>query len=361
LRRGVRLVRPGGPLFLFSPDRPEQRDRCPGATGIPRDLGAVPEWFLLILHAHMTVQSRPGAGDTRAGYVALIGPPNAGKSTLLNQMIGEHLSIVTPKAQTTWQRVTGILTTEATQLIFLDTPGILEAKDLLQRSMTVAALSALEDADVVVVIVDARYRPSARDRRRLEEVLDGRDGPLHLALNKSEVADPGARASWRAWGKAALPGARVHEISARTGMGVEVLLGALCSDVPASPFFYPDDEIASQPVRFFVEELVRETVFERFDQEIPYSVLCRVGEFREAEDPVYIQIDLHVERRSQKGIVIGQGGQAIRSLGEAARRKIEHFLGRRVYLDLWVKPLKSWRRDRATLGRLGFQLPEADE
>ena len=299
--------------------------------------------------------------STRAGYVTLVGRPNAGKSTLMNRFIGEHLSIVTPKAQTTWERVTGILTTEASQLIFLDTPGLLEARDLLQKSMLGAALSALGEADVILVVIDARYAPSPSDESRLLSALEGASAPLHLALNKVDEADAGPVLAWRTWATEHFPRAAVHEISAVEGTGVDALLAALETDLPESPFLFPDDEIATQPVRFFVEELVRETVFEMFHEEVPYSVVCRMGEFRESQDPVYIQIDVHVERKSQKGILIGKGGAAIRELGATARAKIEHFLGQNVYLDLWVKPLKGWRKNRATLGTLGFQVPEEDD
>src|SRR5690606_15696926 len=152
-----------------------------------------------------------------------------------------------------------------------------------------------------------------------------------------------------------------REISALGGEGVEELLAEIEALLPEGPFLFPEDEIATQPVRFFVEELVRETIFERYRQEIPYSVVCRVGEFREAEDPVYIQVDVHVERPSQKGILIGNRGAAIRELGTEARRKIEHFLGRRVYLDLWVKPLRGWRKNRSALGSLGYRVPHTDD
>ena len=300
------------------------------------------------------------ATPTRAGYVALVGRPNAGKSTLLNQLIGEHLSIVTPKAQTTWQRVTGLLTVESDQLVFLDTPGILEARDLLQRSMLGAALEALAEADVVLLVVDASRPPTPRDEDRMLAALEDIEAPLHVALNKLDVADPSDVAAWEAWAGQHL-NAPVHRISAAEGTGTDALLDTLRSELPQSPFLYPEDEIASDPVRFFVAELVRETIFEQFHQEIPYSVFCQVGEFREAQDPIYIQVDVFVERKSQKGMLIGKGGAAVRALGEAARAKIEHFLGRNVYLDLWIKPLRAWRKNRAHLGRLGFRVPAEDD
>jgi GTP-binding protein Era len=307
------------------------------------------------------VDTRGGAlPATRAGYVALVGRPNAGKSTLLNRLVGEHLSIVTPKAQTTWQRVTGLLTIEGDQLIFLDTPGLLEARDLFQRAMLGAALEALAEADVVLVVVDAIRPPSERDERRLAEALDGVRAPILVALNKVDAALPEALDAWSEWARTELD-APVHRISALGGAGTERLLDALRAALPAGPHLYPDDEIATDPVRFFVAELVRETIFEQFHQEIPYSVICRVEEFRESQSPVYIAVNVFVERQSQKGMLIGKRGAAVRALGSAARRKIEHFLGTDVYLDLWVKPLKSWRRSRTHLGQLGFRLPPDDE
>jgi GTP-binding protein Era len=301
----------------------------------------------------------PAGRTTRAGYVALVGRPNAGKSTLLNRLVGEHLSIVTPRAQTTWQRVTGILTTGDSQLIFLDTPGILRAQDLLQRAMLGAALEALHEADVVLLVVDAGRPPEPEDLERLERALSETRAPVHVALNKADVADAASLAGWAAW--AGDGGRTAHRISALHGDGAEELLAAVADDLPEGPFLYPEDDIATDPVRFFAAELVRETVFEQYDEEIPYSVFCVVQEFREAQDPVYVHVDVYVERPSQKAILVGRGGRAIRELGQAARAKIEHFLGRRVYLDLWVKPLKSWRKNRARLGSLGFRIPEDDE
>jgi len=286
--------------------------------------------------------------------------PNAGKSTLLNSFVGEHLSIVTPKAQTTWQRVTGLLTQGSTQLIFLDTPGLLEARDLMSRTMHGAAIEALAEADVVLLVVDSIRPPTSTDAQRVDKALEGVTAPIHVAVNKVDVASPEAIAAWEDWNAEHLQ-ARAHRVSAAQGDGTEGLLTAIRADLPESPFLYPADDIASEPVRFFVAELVRETIFEQYEQEVPYSVFCRVEEFREDQDPVYVHVDIFVERKSQKGILIGKGGTAIKALGAAARAKIEHFLGFRVYLDLWVKPLDSWRKSRAHLGRLGFRLPSDDE
>ena len=307
----------------------------------------------------MTVSepSNPEVSATRTGYVTLLGRPNAGKSTLLNRLIGQHLSIVTSKAQTTWQRVTGILTVDSDQLIFLDTPGLLEAKDLLQRAMLGAALEALSEADIVLLVIDAGRRPDTKETERIERALEEARAPIVVALNKIDEAPAAMVAAWDAWLAHNVEGP-VHHISALEGDGAEALLAEVREELPAGPFLYPEDDIASDPVRFFVAELVRECIFEQYHQEIPYSVMCQVDEFREGGDPVYIQMNVFVERKSQKGIVIGNQGVAIRALGTCARKKIEHFLGVRVYLDLWVKPLKGWRKNRSHLNQLGFRIPE---
>ena len=297
---------------------------------------------------------------TRTGYVTLVGRPNAGKSTLLNQLVGEHLSIVTPKAQTTWQRVTGILSVGTDQMIFLDTPGLLEARDMLQRAMLGAALEALAEADITILLIDSTTKPNSRETASTIEALTETSAPLYIALNKVDIADEEAIRAWEAWADRELSGS-VYRLSSLTGEGAEALLEGLRADLPVGPFLYPEEDIASDPVRFFVAELVRETIFELYHQEIPYSTFCQVEEFREDQDPVYVQVQIFVERESQKGILIGKKGRAIRELGEMARMKIEHFIDMRVYLDLWVKPLKSWRKNRGHLNRLGFRLPESDE
>jgi GTP-binding protein Era len=302
-----------------------------------------------------------GDGNTRSGYVTLIGKPNAGKSTLMNALIGERLSIVTPKAQTTWQRITGILTHEDVQVIFLDTPGLLEPRDLLQRTMLSAALEALSEADVILLVLDTAEPFSEADKELLKTSLaEAPKVPLLVALNKTDLAHPDVVRDVSDWVQAAL-GAEAFPLSALEETGLAPLLSRLREVTPPGPHLYPADEIARDPVRFFVGEMIRETVFQEYFQEIPYSTFCQIGEFREGETPVYIQAHLYVERNSQKRILIGKGGASIRNLGTLSRKKIEDFLGKQVYLDLWVKVLSDWRRRRGHLKQLGFQVPEEDK
>ncbi|MHB1168480.1 MAG: GTPase Era [Longimicrobiales bacterium] len=295
---------------------------------------------------------------TRAGHVALVGRPNVGKSTLLNAFLGEKLSIVTPRAQTTRETVTGILTAPDAQLVFVDTPGLLEPKYALQRAMRGWALSALEDADVVLLLLDATRPDELPDAEALE-ALRKRRNELIVVINKTDAGEGEAVASLQEWSRRELS-LEAHRMSAVSGDGVEELLQELTRRLPESPFLYPDDELAVQSVRFFVTELIRETIFEEYEQEVPYSTAVRIEEYREASDPVYIRATVYVERESQKQILIGRGGERIKRLGARAREKIESFIDERVYLDLWVKPLANWRRKVNTLQYLGYPVPRDD-
>ena len=294
--------------------------------------------------------------ETRAGDVALVGRPNVGKSTLLNAFIGEKLSIVTPRAQTTREAVTGILTTESTQLIFVDTPGLLDPAYTLQRAMQEVALTALRDADVALLLLDAS-RPGELPFGEALEALKSKRPAVCVAINKTDAAVPDAIADLRAWSEGEL-GAEPFEISAATKQGTDKLLRHLSQSVPASPFFYPADDIAVQPVRFFVTELIRETIFEEFEEEVPYSTIAAIEEYRESTDPIFIRATIYVERESQKAILVGRNGAGIKRLGERSRGKIESFVGAHVYLDLRVKALPNWRKKLSSLEYLGFPLPQ---
>lgn len=289
-----------------------------------------------------------------AGIVTVVGKPNAGKSTLLNRIVGEKLSIVSPKPQSTRNRIVGIHTTGDVQYVVFDTPGLLNPRYALQTAMRATALAALDEADVVLYLVDA---VDAADKgfpplAEAASLVQAPRAPVVVALNKIDLLEPSARA---ALGER-FPDAAL--ISAATGDGVDPLITRLGRMLPQSPFLYPEDEISAQTVRFFVTELVRETALEQLEDEVPYSVACEIEEFREQQSPVYIRAVLYVERESQKQILIGAGGQRIRAIGRAARAKIEALVGAAVYLDLWVKVLPNWRRKIRALQRFGYNIPE---
>jgi len=299
--------------------------------------------------------------ETRAGYVALVGYPNAGKSSLMNQLVEQKLSIVTPLAQTTRERVLGIDTRDGVQMVFVDTPGLVEPRYLLHRSMLHQAMEVITDSDVVLLLVDAAVQAGVPEfSPDVLELLE-RAASLIVVSNKTDTARPGQLARVRQWAGERFPGAAVFEVSALTGDAVEGLRVEIARRLPVSPYLFPEDDVSSQPVRFFVAELVRETAFEMFEKEVPYSVAVKVDEFREAATPLYIRATLYVERPTQKAIVIGSGGAAIRRLGQASREKIEEFVGAPVYLDLWVKVLPRWRRDPVALQRFGFQIPKSEQ
>ncbi|HET9775617.1 MAG TPA: GTPase Era [Gemmatimonadaceae bacterium] len=287
----------------------------------------------------------------RAGIVTVAGKPNAGKSTLLNRLVGEKLSIVSPKPQSTRDRIVGIRTEGDVQIILLDTPGLLEPRYPLQRAMRGAALAALTDADVILYLVDGT-EGAPPPLSALAQLEQSPRAPQVLVINKIDRMSGGQRS-------AALdqfPDALM--ISATTGEGVPALIERIAARLPESPFLYPDDEISTQTLRFFVAELIRETALEQLEDEVPYSIACEIEEFRETQSPIYIRAVLHVERDSQKRILIGAGGKRIRDIGRAARSKIEPLVGGAVYLDLWVKVLANWRRNPHALQRLGYRLPD---
>ena len=287
---------------------------------------------------------------TRAGIVTVAGFPNAGKSTLLNRLVGEKLAITSSKAQSTRHRVVGIRSENEVQMIILDTPGLLEPRDTLHSAMRNAALAAVRDADVLVHVVDAT-------KQRIVSFVEAAalanepKAPIVLALNKADLLDQAKQDALRA----RYPDAVL--ISATTGANIDALVTAVTQRLPVSPYLYPDDEISTQPVRFFCAEFVRETALEQLGDELPHALACEIEEFREGSSPLYIRAVLHVERDSQKRIVIGANGQQIKKLGKVAREKIERFIGQPVYLDLWVKVLPNWRRNRSAVLRLGYGDP----
>lgn len=291
---------------------------------------------------------------TRAGIVTVVGKPNAGKSTLLNRLVGQKLSIVSPKPQSTRDRIVGIRTEGDTQMVIFDTPGLLNPRYALQRAMRSTALEALRDADVIIYVADATEGapPLLAEAAGLPS---SPTAPVIVALNKMDLLTPAQRDALVQH----LPEAQL--ISATTGAGVDELLRAVSDRLPESAYLYPPDELSTQSLRFFTAELIRETALEQLQDEVPYSVACEVEEFREDRSPVYIRAVIYVERDSQKQILIGARGSRIREIGRSARAKIEALVESPVYLDLWVKVLPNWRRSVLAMKRFGYRAPEEEQ
>jgi GTP-binding protein Era len=290
----------------------------------------------------------------RAGIVTVVGKPNVGKSTLLNRIVGQKLSITSSKPQSTRDRIVGIRSDDDTQMVILDTPGLLAPRYELQRVMRSTALRALEDADVIVYLVDA-HDPSPLPLTEAAALERAPSAPVIEAFNKIDTLEHQAREALLA---RATEDDSIVPISAASGEGVDRLLQRISALLPESPFLYPEDEIATQSLRFFTAELIRETALEQLEEEVPYSVACEVEEFREERRPIYIRAVIYVERPTQKQILIGRKGEKIREIGRAARVKIEDLVGAQVYLDLWVKVLPNWRRNAKALRRFGYKSPE---
>jgi GTP-binding protein Era len=288
---------------------------------------------------------------TRAGIVTVVGRPNAGKSTLLNKMVGEKLAITSPKPQSTRKRLVGIVSREHAQLVIHDTPGLLHPRYALHRAMRSEALAALDDADVIAYLVDGSKGP-VEPLVDVAQLTSPPRAPVLVVVNKADLLTSDARAELSTQSPDAL------FVSASSGAGIDELEARLIDMLPESPFLYDAEDLSTQHLRFFVEEMVRETALEQLDDEVPYSIACEVEEFREDRSPVYIRTVIFVERESQKHIVIGRDGERIRRIGTEARAKIETLMGGRVYLDLWVKVLDNWRRNDRSLKRFGFVLPE---
>ncbi|HEX9217496.1 MAG TPA: GTPase Era [Gemmatimonadales bacterium] len=281
---------------------------------------------------------------TRCGAIVLAGRPNVGKSTLLNALVGEHLAIVSPKPQSTRLPVIGLLTNDDTQYIFTDSPGLLEPEYRLHEAMRAAALRAIAGADVVAYLHPLPEFP-APPLTSLVQVPALARIPIVTVYTKADLVPARARPPVQG---------PVVMISASEKEGLDALLAVLRERLPEGPFHYDPEELATQPMRFFAAEFIREAAFEQLHEELPYSVASEIDEFREGAEPVYIRAVLYVERDSQKGIVIGEGGRTIKALGAAARAKIETLLGQRVFLDLHVKVLPKWRRNEPALKRLGY-------
>ena len=293
--------------------------------------------------------------EFRSGYVAIIGKPNVGKSTLLNSFLGEKLSIVTPKAQTTRNRITGILTGTDYQIIFLDTPGILEPSYKLQQHMVQNALKAASDADVLLLIAEAYASPDDFEKDILEKVGSvGRK--IILALNKIDRVRKDDLLPLIALYHERFKLDEIVPISALKGDGVPELLDVIVDSLPAGDMYYPEDQLSDLPERFFIAEIIREKMFFQTQQEIPYSTTVQTDEVKERKDNmIYVRATIYVERESQKGIVIGKKGKMLKKIGQLAREEIEKWMDAQVYLDLWVKTKPDWRDKERDLREFGYE------
>ena len=285
---------------------------------------------------------------TRCGVVALAGKPNVGKSTLLNALVGEHLAIVSPKPQSTRLPVVGLLTRDDAQFIFTDSPGLLEPEYQLHVAMRAAALRAIDDAEVIAYLHPLAEHP-APALTQVAKLDRAPRAPIVTVYTKSDLAP-----STNLYQPPQPPATSSVVVSAVTREGLDALLATLRPHLPEGPFHYDPEEMATQPTRFFAAEFIREAAFELLHEELPYSVAVEIDEFREAAEPLYIRAVVYVERASQKGIVIGDGGRTIKALGQAARVKIEALLDAHVFLELHVKVLPKRRRRDASLKRLGY-------
>ena len=289
----------------------------------------------------------------RCGYVAFVGRPNVGKSTLFNAFLGQRLSIVTAKPQTTRGRLLGILTRADSQLILVDTPGILEPRYALHQHMKQQIVTATQQADLILLLFDAT-RPFDRPEL-VENFLKNAAAPVVSVLNKSDLVtvEESAQIVERVCQEFGLE--QVGCTSALNGDNIALLIEQLAGRLPAGPKLYPDDMVAEQPERFFAAEIIREAAFNDLDDELPYAVNVAIEEFTERRKKTYIRAILYVERESQRGIVIGKKGSKLREIGRVARLQLEDFLQHPVYLDLWVKVRPKWRSRDRDLKEFGYR------
>jgi GTP-binding protein Era len=291
-----------------------------------------------------------GNGITHCGFVALIGRPNVGKSTLLNKILGEKIVITSRKPQTTRNSIKGIINHKNSQIVIFDTPGVHEGTKLINRYMARRALSTLSEVDLVLFLVDAKDGVREEDRVLAGKISEAKV-PVFVVVNKSDVRE-GAGAEF----SPLLGTSEVFEVSALSGKGVEALLDAVAAAMPENPACYPEDYLTDRPERFIAQEFIREKVFELTGEELPYSVAVTVELWEEKpeQDLNVIHATIHVERDSQKAIIIGKGGTLIKEIGKRARMDLEKLLGTRVFLDLHVGVEKNWTKDPVQLKRFGY-------
>jgi GTP-binding protein Era len=290
----------------------------------------------------------------KCGFISIVGRPNVGKSTLFNRILGEKIAIVASKPQTTRTRILGIKHTDEGQLIFIDTPGFHEGGTELNHRMVRTAIASGQDADILFFIIEAPSPQEEKDRQLIKSL--GNTGISLLVINKIDLVKKGTLLLLIDRYQRLHPFREIIPVSALTGEGIDILLSETLKYLPESPPYYPEDMITDQTERFWVSEIVREKVILHSYQEIPYSVAVTIDDYKEnaQKNLVVIKATIHVERDSQKKILIGKGGQKLKEIGEEARKEVEAFLGSRVFLELWVNVEKRWTQDPRALTRLGY-------
>lgn len=291
----------------------------------------------------------------KAGFVNIVGNPNVGKSTLMNSLVGERISIITSKAQTTRHRIMGIVNTDDMQIVYSDTPGVLSPNYKLQESMLNFSQSALVDADILLYVTDVVEMPT-KNQAFLDRVAS-QSVPVLLLINKVDLLKDQKDLEHlvEEW-HSLLPKAEIIPVSAQYKFNLDYLLKRIQELLPPSPPFFEKDSLTDKPARFFVTEIIREKILQIYDKEIPYAVEVAVEQFKEDEGRIHIMAVIYVERDSQKGIIIGKGGSALKKVGTLARKDIEAFFEKKVYLELYVKVEKDWRNKENKLKSFGYQL-----
>lgn len=288
----------------------------------------------------------------KAGFVNIVGNPNVGKSTLMNQLVGEKISIATFKAQTTRHRIMGIVNTEDMQIVFSDTPGVLKPNYKMQEMMLQFSESALADADILLYVTDVIEKPE-KNTDFLEKVAKMQI-PVILLINKIDESDQKMLVTLVEKWHELLPKAEILPISAKNKFGTDTLMKRVKELLPESPAYFDKDQLTDKPAKFFVSEIIREKILRYYDKEVPYSVEVVVERFKEDEKKIHINAVIYVERDSQKGIIIGHQGQALKKVSTEARKSLEKFFDKKIYLETFVKVDKDWRNSQKELGNFGY-------
>lgn len=288
----------------------------------------------------------------KAGFVNIVGSPNVGKSTLMNKLVGERLSIINSKAQTTRHRIMGMVNEPGYQIVYSDTPGVLDPAYKLQEGMMKFVKTALQDADVLLLVTDI-FENCIAHAATLEKIAN-MDVPVIVLINKIDLGDQDKAVERMKYWKEQIPRAQIAAISALHNFNVDCILEMIVSDLPEGPPFFPKDELTDKPMRFFVSEIIREKILTHYKQEIPYSCEVVVEDYKDEPDICKIRAEIRVARDSQKQIVIGAQGRMIKRVGTDSRKDMETFLGKKVYLDLYVRVDKDWRDDEKKLKRFGY-------